>query len=80
MGWFSSDDNSEKTTDNTGNENINNVIIQDPVKLQHTDLIICIYIITIILLLNFVYTAFKIYQKHLKKRYTRSVAAEMNTL
>lgn len=73
MGWFSSDDESTKTTDNTGNENVNNVVIQSPVELGHKDLIVCIYILTIITVLKFIYLLYTVHKKNLKKKYAKDV-------
>lgn len=67
MGWFSS--NTENKAENLGNENVNNVVINEPVTLDHIDLIICVYIITVILVIKFILTLYQMHKKNLKKKY-----------
>lgn len=69
MGSLFSSDESNEQTENSGNSNINNVIIAKPVELDHADLAICIYIITAILIFNLIITMYKINQKYMKKKY-----------
>lgn len=74
---FSADETTD--TDNTGNSNVNNVIISKPVELDHLDLVICIYIITIILLAQFIITVYREHQKRLKKKYRATHTQMQNT-
>jgi len=51
---------------------INEVEVQ-PATLENTDIILCLYIITFAVVIQFIYKVYKIYHKNLKKRYTESV-------
>lgn len=70
---FSSEE--ETTVENTGNSNTNNVIIGKPIELDHFDVILCIYLITLIVVIRAIYTAYKIHQKSLKKKYNKTQPA-----
>ena len=70
--WFSKSE-TVKATENLGNENINNVVIQEPVQFAHADIFICIYILTIIAVVNFVMKMFSMYKKYLKKKYVAPI-------
>ena len=68
---FTTMGNQQPKAENTGTV-LNEIDIQ-PTSVQNNDIIICIYIITAILTIQFVYKAYKAYHKMLRKRYTESV-------
>lgn len=70
MGWFSSNVEKTEVSENLGNKNINNVIIQEPVKLDHNGLLICVYILTIVSVIKLLMTLYKSHKKNIKKKYT----------
>lgn len=60
-----------KVQDNTGTV-VNDIQIQ-PATIENTDLVVCIHIITVILALQLIYKAYKIFHKNLKKKYVTTV-------
>lgn len=61
--------------ENTG-EVINEIQIQ-PARLENLDLKICMYICTIIMVLRFIYTLYKIQRKNLKKKFINAALNEV---
>jgi len=57
--------------ENTGTV-INDIQIQ-PASVENTDLIVCIYIITALLIVQFVYKLYKIFHRNMKKKYVPTV-------
>ena len=53
---------------------VNEIDVQ-PTSLQNSDLIICVYIITLAVVLNFLYKAYKIAHRNMKKKYTSQTLA-----
>jgi len=58
----------ESKSENAGTV-INQVDIQ-PATIENIDVIICLYIITVLSIASFLYKIYKIYFKKLKKKYT----------
>jgi len=56
--------------DNTGTV-INDIQIQ-PATLENSDLILCVYVITVVLVINFAYKIYKIFHKNMKKKYVNA--------
>lgn len=61
----------EKKVDSNGNIN-NNLVLEGPVSLANTELIIMIGIICFIKVVEVIYLAFRTYQRGLKKKYSAS--------
>lgn len=66
----------QSKAENTGNI-VNEVRIQ-PASVENTDLLICIYVITLIVVIQFFYKIYKIYHSSLKKKYTNSTISLYN--
>lgn len=62
-----------KQVDNDGNNNINNVVIAQPVEINHPDIGICIYVITVVLIIQLIMNLYNIHQRRLKKKYRSPV-------
>lgn len=58
-----------KKVDNTGTV-VNEVTIQ-PATIENNDIILLLYVLTIISVLNFLINAYKMWRKSLKKQYLR---------
>lgn len=62
-----------KTVDSTGAVN-NNLVINDPVQIEHKLLEILLWTICIIKILEFLLLIYKIHRKNLKKQFTNNPA------
>lgn len=66
--WF---DSSEENTNAAAgaNNNVNTVVVAEPVQIEHNLLVYLLGTITIIKLLEFLYICYRANQRRLKKRY-----------
>lgn len=61
-----------KSSDNNG-EIVNNVIIDDTVKIENNQIITLLLIIAVIKLLEFLYCIYKDHKRRLKNKYSNTV-------
>lgn len=66
--WFSSEKKSENA-ENIGNSNTNNVVIQEPVEVEHGDLLILVYIITVVCVIRLLIDTYRMYYTRMKKKF-----------
>lgn len=62
---------------NSKNENagavINEIELTPPTTVRNLDIQVCLYIITALIIIKFIYTAYKLMQKNFKKKYSNVV-------
>ncbi len=69
-GWFSK--NEESKTVETNGQITNNVVIDDTVNIHNLEIIIMLFIITVLKLIEFVCVIYNTHRRKLKKRFMKS--------
>jgi len=54
-----------------GTANVINEVQVLPASIENYDILICMYICTVIMILRCLYTAYKIFQRYFKKKYSQ---------
>lgn len=66
-------DSSEETVNNPqGNNNINNVVVTEPVEIQHDTIEYLMIAITIMKCIELCYVLYRCHQRRMKKRYANN--------
>lgn len=66
-------DSSEETVNTAeGNNNLNNVVITEPVQIEHKLIQYLLIVITVIKVIELAFVAYRCHQRRLKKKYSNT--------